>query len=260
MNNNNRMKKLCLFTFAVLLTFSGFAQSEKGYVYLKNGTILKGKYYYTDAGKLHVESAGNIWVFNEAEIDSVAGRRAHRTAQMKSYPQYSRFFYRTEMGFLAGNSENSQSAPLSVTGTINYLVTPQFSAGVGLGAEFLKESYLPAFVNAEYKVRSSWSSPYFFLKAGYQVPLEESNSVYNNVWPATSSIWPGPAPDYEKLDPRGGVLLNPGIGYSHLFSPGFGMSFAFGYQFHRLQYNGDNSYQLNIDYNRLTVKLGFIFN
>jgi hypothetical protein len=45
------MKKLCLFTFAVLFTFSGFAQSEKGFVYLKNGTILKGKYHYTDAGK-----------------------------------------------------------------------------------------------------------------------------------------------------------------------------------------------------------------
>jgi len=56
------MKKLCLFTFAVLFTFSVFAQSEKGFVYLKNGTILKGKFQYTDAGKLRVESAGNIWV------------------------------------------------------------------------------------------------------------------------------------------------------------------------------------------------------
>jgi hypothetical protein len=259
------MKKLCLFTFAVLLTFSVFAQSEKGFVYLKNGTILKGKFQYTDAGKLRVESAGNIWVFDSAEIDSVAGRRAVRMAQMENLPQYSRFFYRTEMGFLAGNSQNSQPSPFSFSGTVNYLITPQFSAGAGFGAEFLKESYLPAFLNAEYKLRNSWSSPYFFIKAGYQVPLEDSREIYYDVWPAwssSSSIWPGPQPahSYGKLNPKGGVLVNPGIGYSHLFSPGFGMSLAFGYQFHRLHYKGEKDYGLDIDYNRLTVKLGFIFN
>jgi hypothetical protein len=254
------MKKLCLFTFALLFTFSGFAQSEKGFVYLKNGTILKGKFQYTDAGKLRVESAGNIWVFDSAEIDSVAGRRDVRVAQMQDLPQYSRFFYRTEMGFLAGNSQNSQPSPFSFSGTVNYLLTPQLSAGAGIGAEFLKESYLPAFVNAEYKLRNSWSSPYFFIKAGYQVPLEDSREVYYEVWPAWSSIWPGPVHNYGTLDSKGGVLVNPGIGYSHLFSPGFGMSLAFGYQFHRLHYKGEKDYGLDIDYNRLTVKLGFIFN
>jgi hypothetical protein len=265
------MKKLCLFTFAVLFTFSGFAQSEKGFVYLKNGTILKGKFHYTDAGKLRVESAGNIWVFDVAEIDSVVGRRSSRMAKMENLPQYSRFFYRTELGVLAGNSQNSQSAPASLTATINYQIYPQFSAGIGFGAEFLKESYLPAFLNAEYKLRNSWSSPYFFLKAGYQVPLEDSREIYYDVWPASgrswssaSSIWPGPWPQpgyyIGELDPKGGILINPGIGYSHLFSPGFGMSLAFGYQFHRLHYKGEKDYGLYIDYNRLTVKLGFIFN
>ncbi|MGC9354270.1 MAG: hypothetical protein ACP5D9_10555, partial [Mariniphaga sp.] len=177
------MKKLCLFTCAVLLTFSVLAQNEKGFVYLKNGTILKGKYQYNDAGKLRVESAGNIWVFDVAEIDSVVGKRAAKLAQMENFPQYSRFFYRTELGVLAGNSQNSQSAPMSFTGTVNYLVTPQLSAGVGFGAEFLKESYLPAFVNAEYKLRNSWSSPYFFVKAGYQIPLEDSREIYYDVQP-----------------------------------------------------------------------------
>jgi hypothetical protein len=259
------MKKLCLFAIAVLFAFSAFAQSEKGYVYLKNGTILKGKYEYSNTGKLRVESAGNIWVFDVAEIDSVAGRSAARATQMEDLPQYSRIFYRTEVGVLAGNSQNSQSSPMSFTGTVNYLITPQFSAGIGFGAELLKESYLPAFVNAEYKLRNSWSSPYFFLKVGYQVPLEDSREIYYDVqpyWLSTSSFWPGPQPshNYGELDPKGGILINPGIGYSHLFSPGFGMSLGFGYQFHRLHYKGEKDYGLDIDYNRLTVKLGFIFN
>lgn len=263
----NEMKKLCLFALAVFFAFSVFAQSEKGHVYLKNGTILKGKYHYADAGKLRVESAGNIWVFDLAEVDSVAGLRASRMAQTENLPQYSRIFYRTEVGVLAGNSQNSQSAPASLTATINYLVHSQFSAGIGFGAELLKESYLPVFVNVEYKLRNSWSSPFFFVKAGYQVPLEDSREIYYDVqpyWNSSSSIWPGPWPQPEynlgELDPKGGVLINPGIGYSHLFSPGFGISLAFGYQFHRLHYKGEKDYGLDIDYNRLTVKLGFIFN
>jgi len=33
--------------------------------------------------------------------------------------------------------------------------------------EFLKESYLPVFVNLEYKFHNTPSTPYLFLKGGY---------------------------------------------------------------------------------------------
>lgn len=56
---------------------------------------------------------------------------------------------------------------------------PKLSAGVGIGFEFLKETYLPAFVNIEYKLRNSYSTPYLFLKTGYEVPLEDANPIYN---------------------------------------------------------------------------------
>jgi hypothetical protein len=62
------------------------------------------------------------------------------------------------------------------------------------------------------------------------------------------------------MDAKGGILINPGAGYHRMFSDSFGMSFAFGYQFHRLGFAGENDYRLEIDYNRLTVKLGIIFN
>ncbi|MFW5755660.1 MAG: hypothetical protein ACOCWK_03595 [Tangfeifania sp.] len=258
------MKKLRLFLIAVFLTFSVFGQTEKGVVYLKNGTILKGRYLYFDnSEKIKVESGGNIWVFSVDELDTIVDREAVRNQKMQEPFHTRKFFLHAELGVLAGNSQNSQPAPFSFTATVNYQVTPQFSAGAGFGAEFLKESYLPAFLNLEYKFREPAYSPYLFLKGGYQVPLEDSREVYYDVWPAySSSIWPGPQPShgYGKLDPKGGVLINPGIGYSHFFSPGFGMSLGFGYQFHRLHYKGENDYGLDIDYNRLTVKIGFIFN
>ena len=256
------MKKLCLFAIAYLLTFSVFSQSEKGYVYLKNGTILKGKFLYSDdLNKLKVESAGNIWVFGANEIDSVSSLRAHRLKEVKQKDSESRFLYHLEIGILAGNSENSQSAPFSFTSSVNYAVTPNFSAGAGFGVEFLKESYLPAFLNLKYQLRNSFSTPYFFVKAGYQIPLEESRTVYYDIYPAWSSVAPGPG-EYgqESLESKGGIMLNPGMGYQRMFSANFGMSFGFGYQFHRLHYKGDKDYGLDIDYNRLTIKLGIVFN
>ena len=131
------MKKLRLCLIAVLLTFSVFAQTEKGVVHLKNGTILKGRYLYFDnSEKIKVESAGNIWVFPVDEIDTVINRRAARNQKMQDEFTSRKLFVHAELGVLAGNSENSQSAPLSVTGSLNYLVPPNFSVGAGLGVEF----------------------------------------------------------------------------------------------------------------------------
>lgn len=257
------MRKLCLFIFAVFITFPLFAQLEKGYIYLKNGTVLKGKYQFSDEDKLKVVSSGNIWVFDSEEVDSVTNRRIKSRTSTDNSWMNRMLFFRSEIGVLAGNSENSQPAPFSFTNSVNYAIVPEFSAGIGIGAEFLKETYMPAFLNLEYRFRnnSGYFLPYLFLIAGFQIPLEESRSMYYNYnpYPVWSSVWPGPVQYDEPLDAQGGFLFNPGIGYTQLFSSGFGMSVAFGYRFTRLNYSGENNYELDIDYNRLSVKLGIIF-
>ncbi len=259
------MKKLCVSLLIAIIAIPVIAQPQKGYVYLKNGSILKGKYQYTeDLTKIKIESAGNIWIFEAGEIDRVTNKKE----QMENYFQESEIssplFLRTEIGVLAGSSQNSQTAPFSFTSSLNYTIIPKLSAGLGIGIEFLKESYLPAYINIEYKLRDSYSTPYLFLKTGYEIPLEESNEIYGGVQPVYYDYyWPGNWNYYnnnEPLNTNGGFMINPGIGYQRMFSLGFGMSFAFGYQFHRLSYSGENDYQLDIDYNRLTIKLGIIFN
>ncbi|MCK3684293.1 porin family protein [Maribellus sp. YY47] len=256
------MKKLCLLLFALVVSLAAFPQADKGFIYLKNGTILKGKYSYSsDQKNVSVFTAGNLWVFSRSEIDTIAAKRVGDCRSAKPLMPDSKFFYRIELGVLVGNSDNSQNAPFSMTGSINYRINPHFSAGLGTGIEFLKESFLPVFVNFEYKLHQYPSSPYFFLKTGYQVPIEESNAVYYDVVPDWISYWPWPGTSgTQSLDSKGGFLINPGIGYQHMFSPSFGMNFAVGYQYHRLNYSGENDYELDIDYNRLTVKLGIIFN
>lgn len=257
------MKKFYLLLFAALIAFSSFAQPQKGYVYLKNGTILKGKFQYTeDLSKLQIESAGNLWIFQADEIERVSSKKDQLNEAFEEQSFDFPFSFRAELGLLVGSSGNSQSAPFSFSTALNYEIIPKLSVGAGIGLEFLKETYLPAFVNVEYKLRNSWSTPYFFLKTGYEVPLEESNEIYYSVQPYyydSFMPWPYPNNYNQSLDTKGGFMINPGLGYQRLFSSGFGMSFAFGYQFHRLSYSGENDYQLDIDYNRLTIKLGFIF-
>lgn len=217
------MKKLCLLLFAAIIVFPVFAQPQKGYVYLKNGTILKGKYQYTeDLSKLKIESAGNIWIFEAGEIERVTNKKEQMEIGFQESEISSSLFLRTEIGVLAGSSENSQTAPFSFTGSFNYKIIPKLSAGAGIGVEFLKESYLPAFINIEYELRDSYSTPYLFLKTGYEVPLEESNEIYGGVQPVYyDSYWPGNWNFYnnnEPLNTKGGFMINPGIGYQRMFS------------------------------------------
>uniref|UniRef100_UPI003216B269 hypothetical protein n=1 Tax=uncultured Draconibacterium sp. TaxID=1573823 RepID=UPI003216B269 len=254
------MKKLCLLLLAAVLAFPVFAQHEKGYVYLKNGSIIKGKYSYLEnKQKVRVESSGNIWIFDSGEIDNISSKRSHLPNETDMNFADSKFFFRTELGVLAGNAENSQSAPFSITASANYRLDTKMSVGLGLGIEFFNESYLPVFANFEYKMKESNSTPYLFLKAGYQLPLEESNAIYYDVYPVwSSSYWPGEFVQ-EGYDTKGGFLINPGIGYQQMVASGLGVNFAVGYQFHRLNYNGENDYSLDIDYNRLSIKIGLIF-
>ena len=185
------MKKLCLLLLFVMFVITSFAQTGKGYIYLKNGSILKGKYKYSDdLNKLQVFTAGNVWIFKATEVESITSLRERRFQNFTTNNLNSPFFMRTEIGVLAGNSDNSQNAPFSFSSSINYQIEPLISFGLGTGIEFLKESYLPVFINVEYKWRSDYSTPYFFLKSGYLFPLGDSNEVYYYDYQPWSSAWP----------------------------------------------------------------------
>ncbi|QGY45187.1 hypothetical protein GM418_16355 [Maribellus comscasis] len=254
------MKKLLLFFFAIFVAFPVFSQLEKGHIHLKNGTVLKGKYQFSD-DKIHIISAGNLWTFEASEVDTIIDTRNKKLNFNRDFSVESALFYRIEAGLLIGNSQNSQSAPFSLTGSVNYRFEPRFSLGAGFGAEFFNESYLPVFLNLEYKLNDNFSSPYVFLKGGYQIALEDGSMFYYDVYPAWNSIWPGYYYAHDNLNAKGGVLIHPGVGYTHMFSSGIGMSFAFGYQFHRLQYKAEeDDYRLDVDYNRLVIKIGILFN
>lgn len=298
------MNKIILLAFILLPVMGASGQNElgmapvryeRGYVYLKNGSVLKGKYLFSSSlEKVRVISGKNSWIFDAGEVEKITMNRPPRifeedgefdsstrvnpvnpvataaaaaaVIQDKSMTTQvqPKWFNLTELGVLAGNNDNSQPAPLVFGTSFNRRLTKNLSAGAGVGAEFLKETYMPVTANVIYKLRDSGFTPFAMLQAGYQVPIEDSRTAYYKVVPdyISSDIWwPGQWPNTQSdLKAKGGFLVNPSFGLMKQSRQGTGWSLSFGYRFHRLKYTASDDYRLDVDFNRLSVKLGIIIN
>jgi hypothetical protein len=244
----------------ILFLLQAFAQNgKKDMVYLKSGSVIKGDLITYDAETVKIISAGNSWVFNVADVDSVKRHEKKPKVKFESGKSMD-YFFDTSLGVLIGNSANTHNAPFSFMATVNYRVIDRLYLGTGLGAEFLEESYMPAFGQIHYKFRESRFTPFANLQVGYMVPLEDGNHIpYNNYYPYFSSYYPGPQSN-QKLNADGGMFFNPSLGFQYFSSDNFGWFFSFGYRHHQLNFSGDNAYELESNYSRLTLKIGFIFN
>lgn len=251
------MKKILTVLIALLVLFPAFGQkSKKDVVFLKSGAVIKGQLITYDAESVKINSAGNLWVFKVADVDSVSRyvKPVHEAVPGKD------FYFETSVGVLKGNSGNSLKAPFSFMTSMNYKVADKIYAGAGLGVDFLEESYMPVFAQVQYKFRDTKFTPFFNLQAGYEVALEDGNRQnFNYYYPSYSNYYPGPQTS-EKLNAEGGYMFNPSFGFQFLPSDNFGWFFSFGYRYHQLNYSGDQGYKLETNFSRLSLKIGFIFN
>lgn len=167
----------------------------------------------------------------------------------------------TEMGFLAGPISNNHPAPFSIMNINGYQFTPHIAAGVGVGIEFIQETYLPVTLDLRYYFRDHKFSPFIFVQGGYNIPLTNTSreEIYYDIMPLWSSYYPY-YPSYN-VNPKGGILINPGFGIKNMFNENLGFLFTVAYRYQRLNYNADEMHnKLDVDYNRLVIKFAFIFN
>ena len=248
------MKKILILLLSCLFLASASAQiGKRDVVYLKSGRVIKGHLKANDPKLVKINSGGYEWVFKPADVDSIS--KYVKVRKETGPTQY--YYFDSSMGVLVGNSGNSQSAPFSFMSSVNFMIDRKWSAGAGFGAEFLDESYMPAFAQVRYKFRDTKFTPFINFQLGYQIPLEEGNRYYNNY--SSSSYWPNPQTN-SKLNAEGGYLINPSIGFQWLTTDNFGWFFSFGYRHHQLNYSGDNDYNIETNFSRLSLKIGFIFN
>ncbi len=244
---------------------SRYYTPKKGYVYLKNGRVLKGKYVYApNLDKIRVISGRESFVFNVSEVEKVSKDKPDgvtvEKGQMPFRYKPRKVFNLNELGLLIGNSDNQVKTPVIFNTSLNYNVWKGFSLGLGSGVEIYKEAYLPIFANAMYAFQyGKRISPYVSFRGGYEIPLEGSRVKYADVWPSWSSMW---VPPKDRLDMRakGGWLIHPSVGFTYQLSEGFAMGLSVGYRYHSLRYRANDEYSMDVEYNRLSIKLGFVFN
>ena len=276
-------KKVFLITSALLLwviTMSAqtydlpnYIVYKKGYISLKNGDILKGKYVYSvDFKKLKVIANNETRIFDADDVGRITKKNPFELADtsngfIPSTYKPSRTFNITELGFLIGNQDNTNKSPFIFHTSANYSFTPLLSAGVGTGVELYRETYVPVTANVMYKLNNRRTSPYVSLSGGYQIPVDGTRMTTTELYSPlmsdymySSSYYPYPYYQNSELKAKGGFLLHPAMGFFYQLNEGLGMGVSVGYRFQVLNYTGDNDYRLDVTYNRLSVKLGFIFN
>ena len=276
-------KKVFLITSALLLwviTMSAqtydlpnYIVYKKGYISLKNGDILKGKYVYSvDFKKLKVIANNETRIFDADDVGRITKKNPFELADtsngfIPSTYKPSRIFNITELGFLIGNQDNTNKSPFIFHTSANYSFTPLLSAGVGTGVELYRETYVPVTANVMYKLNNRRTSPYISLSGGYQIPVDGTRMTTTELYSPlmsdymySSSYYPYPYYQNSELKAKGGFLLHPAMGFFYQLNEGLGMGVSVGYRFQVLNYTGDNDYRLDVTYNRLSVKLGFIFN
>lgn len=254
----------CLCTMQAQENLSNYFVPERGYVYLKNGEVLKGKYIYSpELDKIRVMTRKESLVFDVSEVDRVSKEKPEKSgkANAASFDYLpGRMFNLNELGLLIGNSENNIKNPFLFHSSLNYWILPALAVGLGTGVEIYKEVYLPAFVNFMYKFSgNSRITPYAMLQGGYEIPIERSRMQYADVVsPPWSSVWfPVETTD---MKAKGGFLVHPSVGFLYQLGENFGMGLSVGYRHHALRYRANEDYSLDVKYNRLSVKLSFVFN
>lgn len=258
------MKKFLLlrlsFLFLVVLVLasaSAFAQSgRKQLVYLKNGSVVKGRLVQVEGEKWAVGSKGSTVFLNRSEIDSL---KSFPAAAPEPDSNSRPWFAECSAGLLIGSADNQRQAPFSADLSANLRVVPQLYAGAGLGVDFLDESYMPVFVNLNYLFRNTPVTPFVGLKCGYLFALDGDVKMnqYQYFYDYNSVILPGTNLSY---DNKGGFMINPSIGFLVWFSRNLGLSGAFGYRYSRVIFDAGEHYRIETNYNRLSVRIGILFN
>ena len=169
-----------------------------------------------------------------------------------------KIFNHTEVGKLLGPKVNADVSPTIVNTSINYAFSDRFSLGLTTGVEFYNESYIPLALNMLIPLNNNNNKTRPFLQlmggtllgAGKDINIQEIQSYYD--------ISINNYPNNNKINSKGGMLLNPSIGILTEVNDNLDVTFSLGYRHQQLNFKNDNNYEIEANMNRLSLKAGFI--
>ncbi len=262
----NVLRKMTLILL-VIFSFTLFAQgARRVLVYLKDGRVIRGATVLWDPDKLiKLRTVGNNFLtFKNEQIDSITV-----ASPAKIYFK-SGYFNLTEIGDLVSPfyyrdfySYFSQTS-LSAINISSWLFPGGFSTGFGAGFEYLDETYLPVVADFRYFSRDKGNIPFLSLQVGYSIPLGsgsyQTTDIFNHMSGSMSYANGMPAPTIKgRLSASGGLRIYPAIGMHIPVNEHFAFDFSAGYQWRRHHYYRENYNELNINYSRISLKIGLLF-
>ena len=226
-----------LFLFPMIL----LAQTEiEEVVTLKNGGVLRGEIiemHENDHLKIEVTGQNVIVVM----IDDVESNSSSEISVQRLY-EVTGYMNRTGFEVLHSYSGNT----LRFTMVNGYRFNSQFSAGIGFGITPYNDplTLVPVFLDFNMRFLKGNSSPYLFLRTGYNFSVHYDDDV-------------------ELQDHKGGLMFNTGVGLHFIRSSGVGLYFQAGY-------NIDNSYyefegwwpqtvENDLSFRRVSIGMGLSF-
>ena len=218
-------------------------ESKTDVVYLKNGSVIRGEILEIKQD-MHIRirySDSRDLLIDFSEIDRVSSDKALEWRNYRS----SGYMNRSGLELLSG-SGNSTFRFATIHGKH---FNSHLSAGLGIGITPYNDptNLIPFFANFNYRLLKANTSPFIFLKAGYNF------SVYNQN-----------DPENLPLDKHtGGLLLNPGAGIEFNVSRGFGWYVQAGYNIDQSSYEFDGWWservRTDLSYRRISIGMGLTF-
>jgi hypothetical protein len=177
------MKKHILFVIILIITgFQLSAQKSKDVLYLKNGSIIRGKLIeiVDDQYKMQTYD-GSIFIYKTAEVEKFTKETPFFDGR-----KVDGFGVAIEAGLLIGSQKSEYSAPFSFNFLLGLTSKTKNIISLGTGVEFIGRSYTPLFIEYKYIFSDRKTSPFLFFRTGAIIPLgkdEESSTsapIYNN--------------------------------------------------------------------------------
>lgn len=218
-------------------------------VYLRNGSIIRGKLLENVVGKyVRMETVGrNVLVIPEGDVERLVPDEPVPVKERTDPKPYG-YSALADLGFMGGK-QNTMSLML-ING---YQFKNHLSAGAGFGIEKFDEQVIPVFGDVRYNFLKGNITPFVYLQAGYSWPLGKSTKG-------------------DLTEVKGGALINPGIGLRMNFTTHNALIFSLGWRYQEIRshyeyyyYGGpyplnDNGYDRTDFYHRIAVRVGFVFN
>lgn len=247
-----RFYTLSIFLLAILISSTASAQKRtEDVLYLKNGSILRGKIKDLSADTISIEIlGGSVFVFPASEARGIS-----REKKLSRYKE-SGYLFVVETGILTGRSPgNSLNRADEIINSFTlqcingHEFRPELALGIGAGIDsYHSFTTFPVYLrlSGSFPQVNKKISPMYILDGGYgfQSRLFNSNNMFSNSYGGIM------------LNPAAGVRMQLGNKSSFILNAGYRLQKGSKANFFGAPGDGVRE---KVTFNRLSVRAGFMF-